>query len=259
MIRKLILLGLAGLIAAGALGMFPRGKEQKVYAATAVDPAAKQHILAATVRLVLFAPLLDENGQPQMVMVDGQAQAQYVTGEGLGTLVNLNGETMIVTHDHWTLLDTLQMARFYDAAGNLLAEVTGDAFRQLIRYRDGGTMVLALPTPLTTTAVNGNAQLVQPEDVVFLTYRLPNSDLLDVLVMGVADVYERNGRDVFALVSLNGEIVGNGNSGGGVWYQGKLVGNMWVTVKELPWFWEKSDTPKGTDTSVAALLPTAVP
>jgi hypothetical protein len=79
MIRKLMVLGLAGLLAAGFLGMFPCGKEQKVYAATAVDAASKQQILAATVRIVLYAPLLDTNGQPQP---DIPAVEQRIAGCG---------------------------------------------------------------------------------------------------------------------------------------------------------------------------------
>jgi hypothetical protein len=238
--------------------MFSHGKQQKAYAATSIDAATKQHILSATVRIVFYAPLLDKNGQPQIVKAKEQQEAQYVafkSKDGLGTMVNMNGETVIVTHDHWTFQDKLKMARFYDAGGVLLEEMDSDEFHQLIRYRDGGTMILALPTQLEAPAVIGNARIVQPEDVVLIAYKTPKSSRLDVLEMRVTNVYKHHGRNVFALVSPDGEVVNHGNSGGGVWYRGKLVGNMWGTIQKLLISKEQGNALKSTDRSIAAMLP----
>jgi hypothetical protein len=258
MTRKLVLLSGTFLLVVWILGVFSRSNQYNAYATATLDASTKQHILSATVRIVFYAPLLDENDQPQIVMANEKKEVQYVTfkkKEGLGTLVNLNGEAVIVTHDHWTLLDRLKMARFYDSSGDLLAEVGGDDFNRLIRFRDGGTMVLAFPAQLVATAVIGNAQMVQPEDVVFLAYRTPNSGRLDVVAMKVTDVCEYDGHDVFALVSLYGEVVDHGNSGGGVWCQGKLVANMWSTIQKLFISKEGGNTLNRTDRSMAALFP----
>lgn len=258
MIRKLFLLGGTFLLVVWLLGVFSRSNQYNAYATAVLDASTKQHILSATVSIVLYMTLLDENDQPQIVMANEKNEVQYVAFtkmEGLGTLVNLNGEVVIVTHDHWTLLDRLKMARFYDASGDILAEMDDGDFHRLIRFRDGGTMVLALPAQLVATAVIGNSQMVQSEDVVFLAYRTPNSGRLDVVAMKVTDVCEYHGHDVFALVSLDGEVVVRGNSGGGVWSRGKLVDNMWGTIQKLHISKEGGNAFKRTDRSMAALLP----
>jgi hypothetical protein len=78
----------------------------------------------------------------------------------------------------------------------------------------------------------------------------------------VESVTAIRGVPVIRLLGLGGQPVHVGDSGGGVWRDGKLVGNLWYTSmarsKRLALFsWLKSDEAnlKVTDESYAALYP----
>ena len=62
---------------------------------------------------------------------------------------------------------------------------------------------------------------------------------------------------MLSLRSLNGQSIEPGDSGGGIWVNGHLAGNMSMTVREVCQYWwqlEPSDDNK-TDLSLAAVLP----
>jgi len=66
-----------------------------------------------------------------------------------------------------------------------------------------------------------------------------------------------NGVKMLSLRSLNGQSIEPGDSGGGIWINGHLAGNMWMTVRETRqylWQSQPSDDNK-TDLSLAAGLP----
>ena len=66
---------------------------------------------------------------------------------------------------------------------------------------------------------------------------------------------------VFRLAGLHGEVVIEGNSGGGVLFHGQLVGNMWGTIlaEEVSKFTGKgAGSPQQTSYSLAAQLPAAI-
>jgi hypothetical protein len=82
--------------------------------------------------------------------------------------------TYIVTHDHWSLLeDNLHKVQFRDTGGDLLLELDRALFYSLIRYRDGGLMVLFAPegisSQITAVPVNKGASLTvgQPLLIAF--------------------------------------------------------------------------------------------
>ena len=235
MLRKLLFISLALLLLGSALS-FTKLNKTVLASEYSIDEAAKQQILAATVRISLFAPLTDNQGEIEYVTVDGQKAIQYVIGEGLGTLTRSGQDVFILTHDHWTLLTAnLHKVQFHNVAGELLLEMSGAEFQQLIRYRDGGTMVLNAPNELSAKMVAtgvGNGRSVQNSDTLLIAYRQPNSGAIDVAAMRLEKLSVYKEQTVYRLSSQNEESVVSGNSGGGVWVDGKLVGNMWTTILE---------------------------
>jgi len=155
--------------------------------------------------------------------------------EGLGTAVVQNGQTYIVTHDHWSLLnDELELVQIRDASGTLVAQMDGEEFGQRIQYRDGGTIVLSAPQALgqriQTTSLDG-AQSIEKGAVVQVVHRRRDGQggvaTVEATVQGIEFI---DGVPTLKLRSANGHVIVPGDSGGGIWYEGELVGNMWMTV-----------------------------
>lgn len=231
-IKLFLIVGVVSSILMGFYSQFSHFVTQQVLAQTyEIDPETRQHILEATVQITLYAPLLDETGQPKLIEINGQQQRQFTIGEGLGTLVSEGGRVVIVTHDHWTLLDDMTKATFADVHGKVLLTVTAVEFQQMIQYRDGGTMLLALANRPQGTAVLSSRQgMIGRDDVLLLAYRQPETMQVDVVPMLVDEMKLYRERPSYYLHSLNNEVVVGGNSGGGLFVDGELVGNMWITL-----------------------------
>jgi hypothetical protein len=264
MLRKLLFISFIGFLLMVSLG-FTSFNKTVLASQVTIDPNVRQQILAATVRITLFAPLTDEQGNPQFVTVDGQKAIQYTVGEGLGTLTRSGSDVFVVTHDHWTLLTpNLTKVQFHNVANDLLLEVSGTDFLQLIRYRDGGTMVLNVTNELIarlTAVPAGDSRSVGKNDVVYLAYRQPHDGAISVAAMLIKKETTYKGQSVFRLTNSNDEFVVDGNSGGGVLVDGRLIGNMWGTILEQelsPTIGENSNPLLQTSSSLAAQLPLEV-
>ena len=264
MLRKLLFISFIGFLLTVSLG-FTNFNKKVLASQVTIDPTVRQQILAATVRITLFAPLTDEQGNPQYVTVDGQQAIQYTVGEGLGTLTRSGADVFIVTHDHWSLLTSnLTKVQFHNVANELLLEVSGAEFEQMLRYHDGGTILLDAPNELLvwlTAVPAGDSSAVGRNDIVYLAYRQPHSGAIDVAAMLVKKETSYKGKPVFRLTSLNNEFVVDGNSGGGVLFNGKLIGNMWGTIleQELSQLNGASNNPlMQTSSSLAAQLPLSI-
>ncbi len=265
MLRTLLFISLVIVLIGCALG-FTKFQKTVPTAPYAIDENAQRQILAATVRISLFAPITDAQGNPQYVTVNGQTAVQYTVGEGLGTLTRSGQDVVIVTHDHWTLLTpNLHKVQFHNVANELLLELSGQAFQQSIRYRDGGTMVLSAPRKLIsrlTPAGLGDGTAVQNNNVVLIAFRQPYTGNISVTAMRVEKVSSYEGQSVYRMTSLHGESIVGGNSGGGVWADGQLVGNMWTTTMEQEVSritGEVTSKMTETSTALAAQLPAALP
>ena len=220
----------------------------------------RQQILATTVQITMIVPqLADVNHneiEPLPIPPDEYrpiAQPEsYVIAEGLGTLVKMNGRTLLITHDHWSQLTAdLGDVQFRDAAGVLLAEMDLYQFKRLIVGRDKGTMVLVAPNSLQDLVIVPTKVGVTENDGLLLVHRQKGQ----VVVSSVQRV-ETGLKDGVAVWRLQGQAVENGDSGGGVWVNGQLVATMWTTVMmENPVTGER----QATDLSVAAVFNNVVP
>lgn len=261
MALKILLLALTGLIV-------PNG----VYISLR-ESVHKRRILEATVMITMTVPELEQQPVVDEALPIPPDEYRpiarpdsYIIAKGLGTLVNSGEEIWLVTHDHWSLLDnTLGMVQIDDAKGERLVEIQLLHFKKLVRYRDGGTMFLEAPKEIETRGqvnlswlpiCSPGKQESTPGDVVLLAYRQRDGERgISIMEATVENPDTRQGKPIIRLKSSNGESIVGGDSGGGVWLRGNLVGNMWTTVM-------KEDTHTGskrqTETSIAALYPQTI-
>jgi hypothetical protein len=175
--------------------------------------------------------------------------------KGIGTLLAYQGETLLISHDHWSYFTSTvdpwthaistvvpDLVQFHDADGRFLLEMTGYAFSQLMLFHDGGTLIMFAPQSLTlqlsSTATLGHIASLQTGDIVYVAHRQANHN--DTVVLMAAEVLAiefRNNIPLLSLRSLNGQTIEPGDSGGGVWLDGRFVGNLWTTVIKVHQEW----------------------
>ncbi len=210
----------------------------------AVDPEIAQAILEYTFQIRLFAPL----------PVEGQADASnqaYVMAQGLGSLVSWQGANVIVTHNHWGgMLASAEYAHILDAQGNLLLKLGMAEFKDLVLYTDPGTLVLAAPAGLPAAITIDEEVAPAAGDVVILVHQsTTDPNQLDLLQAQVVKHQEYKGQLVYKLALVDDGQIIPGDSGGGIWLNGQLVGNMWAS------YFETVRLPFSAETSLAASLP----
>ena len=222
--------------------------------APAPRPSAAEEatILASTIQIAMYE-YAQEPGGPE------------AGSRGLGTLVADGGEIVIVTHDHWAhLTPTLHEVEIRDAAGRLLLTLDGLAFRDLIAYGDGGTMVLRAPAGLEGLLPAELGAPADEGDAVWFARRDPASGrtAVEMVAAAVTAVESAAQPATVRLRNLDGSAIIPGDSGGGVWANGRLVGNLWaaaLTKERTLWSdWFGGDEAEPSDRSIAALQPLGV-
>lgn len=221
-------------------------------------------ILDGTISITLHAPNPDN-------------PAEIFSARGLSTVVVIDGENVLVTHDHWGgVLDNLAYARIWTRDNELLLELSAEGFRDLIQYRDGGTLILStpeglipdqLPTlnnpaalPAIVPAALEESKVLEIGDSVRVVVRQPESphrvEIVDAVVETVETEY---GLPSLTLRRLNGKEIEPGDSGGGIWLNGKLVGNLWYRVKNRVQSTDENgsvtESLRLTDLAIAATYP----
>jgi hypothetical protein len=186
-----------------------------------------------------------------------------IVADGLGTVVKHGGETLIVTHDHWSLLDRKSgFIRLGDAAGVQFMKIELDEFRNHIIYRDGGTMVLNASfwingdEPGATELFDSYGQSVEGTGLgVGASVQVAYRDQLGVVTIAeatIAGTDQKVSREVIRLRFDGGQYLDWGDSGGGIWYQGRLLANTWTAIIGVD---VVSGAQYATDMSVAAVIP----
>jgi hypothetical protein len=196
-----------------------------------VDPATQAQILSATVQIRLFAPITS-------IQPVGNVYP-YAMSQGLGSLVRSGNQYRIITHNHWSTLVQLDFVKFYDANFVLLLEMSGAAFKDLILQQDAGALVLQAPPELVEKmgappdafldACLEKDLKLEAEDQVLVVHQKPGQE--DEVVVLPAVVERRltfQGLPAFRLHAADGSALIPGDSGGGVWFDGCLVGDLWA-------------------------------
>lgn len=219
------------LVFVGGFGLSQLGERQAdaaVNMEAATIAAMEAQILASTVQIELF-----DNGR-----IEGDVR-QIRTSRGFGTVVQYEGQRFILTHNHWSIpAAELNRMEIRNGAGQTLLVLEGATFYSLVRYQDGGTMLLEAPVGLVgvKAAELGNGAAVQVGSTVWLaTYDMEAGQGTEIETAWVREV---EGTAVPGRLMLEGQetAVISGDSGGGVWADGKLVGNLWtIQVAERTW------------------------
>lgn len=237
----------------------------------AITAAEMRPAMEATIQIFMFP--IDSH---EVFGVD-QKQRSIKCSRGLGTLVNHKGEIILITHDHWSYLDRLGRVQFHNAAGDQLLVLDGETFKDLIRYRDGGTLILGRSTggdrpdylsALVWASRKKSVRRVVPAEfgigkrvvigeTLFVVHQGRNgAKSVELFKASVESIEERWGQPVYKLRSENGETIIPGDSGGGIWLGEYLVGNTWQYTLDYWWNWESLELEKKwTETSFGAQLP----
>jgi hypothetical protein len=188
--------------------------------------------------------------------------AGVALGSGMATLVAYQGENYLVTHNHWgELLQDMTIVGLRDADNHMIMPMYGSEFNRLIVYQDPGTLVLHAPAPLAD--VLKPASLVCAADL--LKGDIVQLVVLDAPIWGKAAIHDASveetqaykGEPIFKLHRLDNQPIHPGDSGGGVWFAGKLVANNWVVLATYTEE-DASGNPANevlTDLSYAAIIP----
>lgn len=158
---------------------------------------------------------------------------------GIGTLISMASQDLIVTHNHWDLLGELGKVEILDAKDNLLVEISAMDFKVLVRYSDRGNLIFAAPPGLQASLASlGNPQDLRVGDVITVVHQASGSQApLDLMPAEIRAIEHYNGLPIFRFVSVDGQEIKPGDSGGGVWYEGQLIGNTWgMYFQEDNWF-----------------------
>jgi hypothetical protein len=215
----------------------------------AIDPTIKAEILNSTVQISMYAPLPADQSD------EGHTDCgykSYVMAKGFGTMVLWQGQSVIVTHNHWgKMLEDAEYVKIQDAYGNFMIKIAIDEFTSLIRYSDPGTLVLDMPAGIATTGAEfGFVNQMATDDIVYVVRQDPeDSEKADVLQARVLNMKDYKGLTVVKLAILDNAILVPGDSGGGIWMNGRLVGNTWAS------FINTIKLPLSSNTSLAAPLP----
>ncbi|HSG18037.1 MAG TPA: hypothetical protein VLE70_17205 [Anaerolineae bacterium] len=238
MAHKFWFLSLVAIVILPAIAFFPDLVAEITLAQEVeIDQAARQRILEVTIKIRMIS--LTEPGNNQFAGDNGGSpQDEIMFGYGLGTLAKINGETVIITHDHWNLLSDPQTVILISSlVDDMKLVISRNEFVNRIRYRDGGTMIVDAPAQLAARSslapelAAAGELAVQPGDNLYIVHRqLEVNDALTVEPVALKSVDKSEAPSSLTLQSINGIAVGPGNSGGGVWHDGQLVANIWSAV-----------------------------
>ena len=110
------------------------------------------------------------------------------------------------------------------------------SFAKQIIFQDAGTLVLRPPQELINVLVpvsmDAIPQIAAGETVDVVYRENPAREKAAIHPAIVEEIITYKGLPVYRLRSLDGQLIFPGDSGGGIWYKGVLVGNNWGTITE---------------------------
>ena len=231
-----------------------------------LDLEIAEHILQTSIQITMMENVFEKiETEASETDQDEIWQKVEKTTNGLGTLVSSQGEILLISHDHWSLFTSStapDRVAFRDAKGSLLLEMAGSELLPLILFHDSGTFILKAPKELgdrtMVTADMGFFKTLNPGDIVHVVHHSPRHEGQISIMPAEIIGHERfNGVPMLSLRSLNGQSIEPGDSGGGIWVNGRLAGNMWMTMREVRQYWWQLKPSNYNETafSLAAGLP----
>jgi hypothetical protein len=170
-----------------------------------------------------------------LIRIESIQQDRVIQAYDMGTLVQYQGETYLATHNHHgDMLADTNIIQFRDAENHKIRSISGFEFKSLIVYQDPGTLVLHAPDALTDTMTPVNIDhqpQLQPGDIVQVAYRGgAQRDRVEILDAVIEEITLSGVTPLYKLRFPDGPLLSHGDSGGGVWSGGILVGNTWSIV-----------------------------
>jgi hypothetical protein len=212
----------------------------------------------ATVLITMELPKMNENLEKSILI-----------GYGIGSLVEYEGEILLVTHNHWhEVMTDASIVKLYNSENRQIKAILGMEWRNLIVYADAGTLVLRPPQELidelTPIKVEAAPQVVEGDTVEVVYREGPSRETAAIKQAVVEEIMIYKDEPVYKLRSLDGQVIQPGDSGGGIWYEGSLIGNNWTVTAKSYEPVESTDNSAEenlafTDISYAAVLPEVIP
>jgi len=226
----------------------------------------QDHILQTSIQITMIEYVMDKvNTQEQDTNQEEVWQKVEKSTNGIGTLVSIQGETLLISHDHWSFFTSStapDLVIFRDSSGSMLLEMEGADLLPLILFHDSGTFILKAPQELaakvSVTSNMGSFETLNPGDIVHVVHHSSDQEnQISILAAEIIDHEIFNGVPMLSLRSLNEQSIEPGDSGGGIWVDGYLAGNLWMTVREAKQYWWQSEPSDHDETafSLAAGLP----
>ncbi len=229
---------------------------------TAADLEAMR--LATLQITMIFREQIPLKGQaPALSGAAGQTAAlATTTSNGLGTLIAFEGKTYLLTHDHWSGLASGQQPDeviFSDVDGRMLLSVSAAQFQPAVVYHDPGVMVIEAPREFAGRGVTWRPMGVQPDAAVVIARRHRDNPLkVEFQPAQIVGLAAPQGTSQFILKMRPAETIEPGDSGGGVWLGGEIIGNVWMTVRHSQRVGE-AERLLPTDRGIAAALDENLP
>jgi hypothetical protein len=194
------------------------------------DTEIVKALMKVTIQIKMYTAL---PGKRPTKVKWGNKDGSYLLTSGLGSMVAWQGRNVILTHNHWgEALEEADYVDILDSDGMLLCELGKDALLSLVLYSDPGTLVLYNPKgpwlPSGNVAENEN---VENGDIVMIAHQdKANPGKVNIMQAKVVNQRGKDGSIILGVAAENGTII-PGDSGGGIWLDGKLVGNTWAIEK----------------------------
>ena len=193
-----------------------------------LDPAVEVELLERTIQIRIYTSLPTAPLDYKQLESD---PGKYLLTSGLGSVVIWQGEYVIVTHNHWgNELDQAEYVQFLDWKGRLLRTLGRNKIMNLILYSDPGTLVLYDPTATWVSKGHlGDDRSVAAGDIVTIAHMdLINPGQVELIQAIVMGQHQENGQSVIGVQVMDDEMIVSGDSGGGIWLHGELIGNTWA-------------------------------
>jgi hypothetical protein len=202
-----------------------------------------------------------------LIVVEKDLGTRILRANAMASLVMVRDKTYLVTHNHWDdMLADMNKLELRNADSELIQRMDCAEFKNLIVYQDAGTIVLNAPDGLLDAFTPGNlaynSQLHKGDTVQVAHRSYPNRDRVEILEAVVENIGVFNEAPVYILRGVRGSQLRPGDSGGGVWHNGKLVANTWTVNPEYRYADASGNVDLAseslTDLSMAAVSPGAL-